>query len=190
MIQRRVKVLAATAVALAASFGLARLVSPGAQAAAQNSAIWGRSPIPEPYAYVSGGSFSGPAVPESPDPLVSYRWPDPKASDALENFLLEPKAISADPTGSFENLPSMTGPHPDVTVKGPGSIRLDFGLELAAWVEFDSPDCPGGVEMSISEYNEPGQDKTRQERRSSTAAPTGLNSIVNSTMGSGSPGST
>jgi len=161
MIQRRVKVLAATAVALAASFGLARLVSPGAQAAAQNSAIWGRSPIPEPYAYVSGGSFSGPAVPESPDPLVSYRWPDPKASDALEIFLLEPKAVSADPSGSFENLPSMTGPHPDVTVKGPGSIRLDFGLELAAWVEFDSPDCPGGVEMSISEYNEPGVEKTK-----------------------------
>jgi len=161
MNQRLVKVFAATAVALAASFGLARLVSPGAQAAAQNSAIWGRSPIPEPYAYISTGSFSGPAVPESPDPLVAYRWPDPKASDALEIFLLKPKAVSADPSGSFENLPSMTGPDPDVTVKGVGSIRLDFGLELAAWVEFDSPDCPGGVEMSISEYNEPGQDKTR-----------------------------
>ena len=161
MVQRLVKVFAATAVALAASFGLARLVPPGAQAAAPNSAIWGRSPIPEPYAYVSTGSFSGPAVPESPDPLVAYRWPDPKASDALEIFLLKPKAVSADPSGSFENLPSMTGPRPDVTVKGPGSIKLDFGLELAAWVEFDSPDCPGGVEMSISEYNEPGAEKTK-----------------------------
>jgi hypothetical protein len=161
MFQRLVKVLATTAIALAASFGSARLVPPRVQAAAQDGAIWGRSPIPEPYAYVSAGSFSGPAVPESPDPLVAYRWPDPKASDALEIFLLRPKAVSADPSGSFENLPSMTGPRPDVTVKGPGSIRLDFGLELAAWVEFDSPDCPGGVEMSISEYNEPGVEKTK-----------------------------
>ncbi len=32
---------------------------------------------------------------------------------------------------------------------------------MAAWVEFDSPDCPGGIEMSISEYNEPGHDKTK-----------------------------
>jgi len=161
MIKRLVQVLAATAIALAASSGSARLVSSGAQAAAPDSAIWGRSPIPQPYAYVSAGSFSGLAVPESPDPLVAYRWPDPKASDKLEIFLLKPKAVSAEPSGSFENLPSMTGPHPDVTVKGPGSLRLDFGLELAAWVEFDSPDCPGGVEMSISEYNEPGVEKTK-----------------------------
>ena len=30
--------------------------------------IWGTSPIVEPYPYVSRGSFSGPAVPSSPDP--------------------------------------------------------------------------------------------------------------------------
>jgi hypothetical protein len=83
MIRRIVKVLMIASIALAMPSDLARLVFPGAQAAAQNSAIWGRSPIPEPYAYVSTGSFSGPAVPESPDPLVAYRWPDPKASDAL-----------------------------------------------------------------------------------------------------------
>ena len=32
---------------------------------------------------------------------------------------------------------------------------MDFGRESAAWLEFDSPDCPGGIEMSISEYNQP-----------------------------------
>ena len=37
--------------------------------------IFGSSPIAEPYPYVSSGSFSGPAVPLSPDPLVAYRWP-------------------------------------------------------------------------------------------------------------------
>ena len=44
----------------------------GALAGAEAQAIWGKSPIAEPYAYVGNGSFSGPAVPESPDPLVAY----------------------------------------------------------------------------------------------------------------------
>ncbi|MGA2363106.1 MAG: alpha-L-rhamnosidase C-terminal domain-containing protein [Candidatus Aminicenantales bacterium] len=161
MVQRLIKVLMTGAIALAVLSGLARIVPQGAQAAIQDTLIGGRSPIPELYAYVGAGRFSGPAVPESPDPLVAYRWPNPKASDGLEVFLLEPKAVSSDPAGSFENLPSLTGPKPDVTVRGAGAIRLDFGLEMAAWVEFDSPDCPGGIEMSISEYNEPGQDKTK-----------------------------
>ena len=42
-----------------------------------------------------------------------------------------------------------------MTVKGPGSIRFDFGVESAAWLEFDSPDLSGEVEMSISEFNQP-----------------------------------
>lgn len=130
-------------------------------AAMESQAILGRSPIPEPYPYVDAGHFNGPSVPESPDPLIAYRWPNPKAADALEIYLLRPKAVSANRPGSFEKLGSLTSKSPDVTVKGDGSILLDFGIESAAWVEFDSPDCPGGVEMSISEYNEPGLDKTR-----------------------------
>ncbi len=121
----------------------------------------GRSPIDEPYGYVTNGSFSGPAVPESPDPLVAYRWRDPKTTDALEIYLLPPKVVSADQAASFDNLQSLTGANPSVTVKGPGVIRLDFGLESASWIEFDSPDCPGDVEMSISEYNEPAPNKTK-----------------------------
>jgi len=142
--------------------GLALLVAPGLSAGAEPQAIGGRSPIPEPYAYVSTGSFSAPAVPESPDPLVAYRWPNPKATDALEIYLIKPKAVSTDKPASFGNLPSLTGAAPpDVAVKDEGSILLDFGVESGAWVEFDSPDCPGGVEMSISEYNEPAPHKTR-----------------------------
>jgi hypothetical protein len=33
-----------------------------------------KTDIVEPYAYLNSGSFSGPSVPDSPDPLVSYRW--------------------------------------------------------------------------------------------------------------------
>jgi len=120
-----------------------------------------QSPIAEPYSYVSG-KFSGPTVLDSPDPLVSFRWPNPKANDALEIYLLKPKSVSADKAKSFESLGSLTGNTPNVVVKGEGSIKLDFGVECAAWIEFDSVDCPGDVEMSISEYNEPGVEKTKK----------------------------
>ena len=42
-----------------------------------------------------------------------------------------------------------------MTVSGPGTIRVDFGNENAGWFEIDSPDCPGGLRLSISEYNQP-----------------------------------
>jgi hypothetical protein len=121
-----------------------------------------RSPVSQPYSYLKNGSFTCRAIPESPDPLVAYRWSNPRASDSLQIYLLKPKTVTTDKPGSFENLQSLTGGKPDVTVKSAGSIRLDFGLENGAWVEFDSPDCPGGVEMSISEYNEPGVEKTKK----------------------------
>jgi hypothetical protein len=130
-------------------------------AAVSTKPIWGTSPITEPYPYVSTGSFSGPAVPGSPDPLVAYRWPKPKATDSLEIYLLKPSAVSSDTEASFDNLGSLTTDHPNVIVNGAGSIRMDFGRENAAWLEFDSPDCPGDVEMSISEYNQPGPGKTK-----------------------------
>jgi len=124
---------------------------------AQTRPIWGASPVNEPYPYVSSGSFSGPAVPWSPDPLVAYRWADPKADDGLEIYLQEVKRVSSDVSGSFVNLNTLMGKTPDVTVRGVGSIRMDFGCENAAWLEFDSPDLSGTVEMSISEYNEPAK---------------------------------
>jgi len=123
MAQRLIKVLMIAAIALAVLSGLARTVSQGDQPAVQDALTRGRPPIPEPYTYVGAGRFSGPEVPESPDPLVAYRWPNPKTSDGLEIFLLRPKAISATPAGSFENLPSLTGPKPDVTVRGHGRLR-------------------------------------------------------------------
>ena len=119
------------------------------------------SPIQEPYPYLRGGDFSGPRVLESPDPLVSYRWHNVRATDELEIYTLKPKTVSSYEKEAFENLQSLTGETPYVTVCGKGSIQIDFGVESAAWLEFDSPDCPGDVEMSISEYNEPGYFKTK-----------------------------
>jgi hypothetical protein len=147
-------------ITLACLLGTAILVPHSRAADVEKPAIWGRSPIPEPYGYVSDGDLNGPAVPESPDPLVAYRWPNPRAADPLEIYLLKPKAVSADKPEAFDNLPSLADNTPNVTVKGEGRIMLEFGVESGAWVEFDSPDCPGGVEMSLSEYNEPGIHKT------------------------------
>jgi hypothetical protein len=139
---------------LAIVAGLALLLRVGT---ISSQPVWGSSPISEPYPYVNSGSFSGPPVPPSPDPLVSYRWPSPQASDGLEIYLQKPAAVTADINSSFSNLQSLTGNNPDVTVTGVGSIHMDFGRENAAWLEFDSPDlaASSAVEMSISEYNQP-----------------------------------
>ena len=124
-------------------------------------AIWGESPLAEPYPYVTAGGLTGDKVAESCDPLVAYRWAKPQAADGLEIYLIKSTIISATPSSALTNLESLTGKAVDVTVASPGSIRLDFGLEHAAWVEFDSPDCPSDVEMSISEYDELAPGKTR-----------------------------
>jgi alpha-L-rhamnosidase len=119
--------------------------------------VFGSSPMAEPYPNVSSGSFSGPVVPLSPDPLVAYRWVKPQASDGLQIYLQKPISVIADTNSSFANLQSLTGNNPNVTVNGMGSIQMDFGRESAAWLEFDSPDLPdpNSVQMSISEYNQP-----------------------------------
>lgn len=129
--------------------------NPNSNVPASARPVFGVSPIHEPYPYVSSGSFSGSGVPLSPDPLVAYRWLNPQATNGLEIFLQTPIAVTADTNSSFMNLQSLTGNNPDVTVNGMGSIQMDFGRENAAWLEFDSTDLTGIVEMSISEYNEP-----------------------------------
>jgi len=114
----------------------------------------GAPAIQEPYPVLNGGAFDGPPVKESPDPLVRYRWKDQKTSDGLQIYFLRPVSAVADKADSFEHLASAATPTCEITVKAAGSIRFDFGVESAAWLEFDSPDCNGSVEMSISEYNE------------------------------------
>ncbi|MCI8360045.1 MAG: hypothetical protein HFE86_01745 [Clostridiales bacterium] len=120
-----------------------------------NRAIWGTSPISEPYPYVSKGEFSGKEVAASPDPLVSYRWDDPKADDDMEIFLRRPVSAIADKSENFDGIESLTEEVTDITVNGEGSICLDFGTEFAGWLEIDSPDLSGGLTLGVSEYNQP-----------------------------------
>ena len=108
-----------------------------------------------PYQPVHGGAFTGPAVPLSPDPLVRYRWQDPQTTNDLEYYLLRPVDVFSDDSDAFDGLKSACKNHCNITVRGTGSIQFDFGVESAAWLEFDSPDMPGGVEMGVSEFTAP-----------------------------------
>jgi alpha-L-rhamnosidase len=123
------------------------------------------------YPLLNGGSFDGSVVRESPDPLIGYRWKETKADDELQVYTLRPIATIADAKDAFGNLESATGMKTDITVKGTGSIRFDFGVESAAWLEFDSPDLAGNVEMSISEYNQPAVVNNGPEHPVKTAVP-------------------
>jgi Bacterial alpha-L-rhamnosidase. len=88
----------------------------------------------------------------SPDPIIDYTWSDPKASDGMETYQLSPKSWTVSNTRNF-NMSDFKLNH-SIIVNGEGDIRFDFGQNNAGWLEFDSPDQIGSVEMSISEYNE------------------------------------
>ncbi len=119
------------------------------------------SPAIEPYAYVHGGSFSGPPVPQSPDPLVQYQWAANLANaSALQLYDLRPVAITQQQgsASAFANLSSLLAPAttPAAVVSGAGAFTFDIGTESAAWVEFDSPDLLDAdlplVQLGISEW--------------------------------------
>jgi len=133
--------------------------------------VEGGSPIREPYPALHGGVFLNSVVPESPDPLLNFHWSRPQATDGLQTYLLGPVAVSTDQPDSFGKLDSVGKERCQVVVRGTGSIRFDFGVESAGWLEFDSPDLSGAVEMSISEYNEPAIVNTGAENPVKTKKP-------------------
>ncbi|MEO8855318.1 MAG: hypothetical protein ABI359_16155, partial [Ginsengibacter sp.] len=119
----------------------------------------------EPYRPLHGGSYSGVFVKESPDPLIAYQWNNPKASDSLQVYVLQPKKVNGIPNSSFKQ------DHKQILVLGKGSLMFDFGVESAGWLEFDSDDLVDSIEMSISEYNEPAIVNAGAQHRIKTMAP-------------------
>ena len=63
----------AAAVVLAAAGVVASSVSSGATQRVLSPPSPGGSSI-DPYAYLNGGGFTGPALPFTPDPLARYQW--------------------------------------------------------------------------------------------------------------------
>jgi hypothetical protein len=89
----------------------------------------------------------------SPDPIINYTWPNPKATDGLESYSLQPVNWIESKPASFNTDDFKK--NNKIIVNGTGDVRFDFGQTNAGWLEFDSPDLSGNVEMSISEYNQP-----------------------------------
>lgn len=126
-----------------------RLVSPSFGAA------------PEPWPELHGGSFSGPPVPSSPDPLVRYVWPAGVNTSELQIFAAAAVSVGpavGTPLASFTNASSAVGSVScAIVVSGAGTLVVDFGVEMAAWLEFDSPDLAAAdassVVLGISEYD-------------------------------------
>ena len=109
-------------------------------------AVWG----------LNGGSFSGPTVPESPDLLVRYRWDEVMADDSWQKLPVHPVSVKSvsNPT-AFNHLSSLLNDDQQVTVLDSGTVLLDFGRELAGWLEFSSPNLAASTVISVSEALDP-----------------------------------
>lgn len=124
----------------------------------------------EPLPCLSGGAFSGPAQPLSPDPLVRYVWPASAVlNGSLQTYDVLPAAAALLPgtaPGAVEGLESLMTAAPAVRVVGAGGFSVDFGVESPAWVEVDvaAPLAPGDaslLRLGLSEWAEPLQNKWR-----------------------------
>lgn len=78
----------------------------------------------------------------------------------MQIYVLSPVVSFTETPASFGTAEISTEQKAPIEVRDVGSIRFDFGVESAAWLEFDSPDLTGAVEMSISEYDEPAVEST------------------------------
>ena len=121
--------------------------------------------LQQPYRYISG-SYSGEKVPSSPDPLVSYRWDNPKATDELEIYTIKPVSVQSDKHEHANTKKIST-----ISITGECNLMFDFGQVNAGWFEFDSDNIDGDIEMSISEYNEPAVFNAGSQHPVKTAKP-------------------
>lgn len=129
-------------------------------------AVSSTAQLREPYQALHGGDYTGPSVEQSPDPLIRYRWYNPTAQDSLQIYELPPRKITGVPASSFRITSE------GITVLGPGDLVMDFGVESAGWLEFDSDDLSDSVMASISEYNQPAIVNQGAEHRFKTRVPT------------------
>jgi hypothetical protein len=128
---------------------------------------------PEPFPDLRGFcSTCGPPQLQSPDPLVRYTWGNSTNSSQLQIYRVDrPTHYFVDPpnaiSGTESLSPNSTGPL-KLQIRGAGALRLDWGVERAAWLEIESPDLADqqvqqgdSVKAAISEFNTPYPGKTR-----------------------------
>ena len=123
--------------------------------------------ITEPFPLLHGDNRAGaPTEPASPDPLVRTTWPATGINlTALQRYeTYVPVKWVADPPSAFFGLETLSTGKPNITVNSKGTLRLDWGVEHPAWMEFTSPDLGDqaiSCSAAISEYNEPWQVKAK-----------------------------
>src|SRR4051812_23603191 len=76
-----------------ATFGAGR--SPPAEVAASAGAGLTDVDWIEPYPLLNGGGFVAPPVPESPDPLVQFRWSGGVNQTQLQCYVLRPVTVDS-----------------------------------------------------------------------------------------------
>jgi alpha-L-rhamnosidase len=134
---------------------------------------WPAEAAPPLYPYLHGGRWTAGDFRLSPDPLRGYTWDDrflSNPSEPLQCYAALPvKAVVE--SGRIEGVETLGQPGSVLGISGPCSLRLDFGVEAAAWLEFESGDLHGEVELSISEYNRPGVVNAGPKHPRKTAAP-------------------
>jgi alpha-L-rhamnosidase len=116
---------------------------------------------PEPWPVLSGGGFTGPDQPLSPDPLVRYQFDVDTNDTILQIFAVAAVAVgpaAGTAATAFTNTASAVGNTScSVGVQGNGTLVVDFGVELPAWLEFDSaellPVDVSRIQLGISEYD-------------------------------------
>lgn len=118
-----------------------------------------------PYPPIKGVPV-GVKITYSPDPLVNYRWKNPKADDDLEVYTQKPVKVTSD-----NPLHVKTKGTADLIITGACDVMFDFGQVNAGWLEFECDDLPAGTECSISEFNEPAVFNLGSEHPVKTSAP-------------------
>ena len=134
-----------------------------------------QQPPTEPWPPLHGYTPNAlPARNSSLDPLVRYAWEPSINTSVLQTMLIRPaRIIAAEPPTAFEGLATVLTASPNLTIKPGGTLCLDFGLETAAWIEFQSPDLDNAAEgaaaassvsIGMGEYNAPDKTKTSPVR--------------------------
>jgi alpha-L-rhamnosidase len=134
---------------------------------------WPSDAFPPLYPYLHGGDWQSGDFSLSPDPLRGYAWDSSflqNPREPLQCYAALPVAATVE-EGQIGGLDSLSRPGSVLTLTGSCCLRVDFGVEAAAWLEFESNDLQGDVTLSVSEYNRPGVVNLGPQSPRKTAVP-------------------
>ena len=108
---------------------------------------WPADAAPPLYPYLHGGSWQSGDFSLSPDPLRSYLWEsrflkDPR--EPLQCYAALPISWALE-SGQIGGLETLGQPRSILKISGPCCLRMDFGVEAAAWLEFGAWLSVGGL---------------------------------------------